>query len=462
MFESLSDRISQSLRNLVGRGQFSDQNMQDTLKDVKKALLDADVALPVIKMFTTKIRDEVRGQEIVRHFSPGQALIKIVNEALVELLGETQAPLDLKQAAPIVVLVAGLQGSGKTTSVAKLAKWLVEREKKKVLVTSCDVYRPAARTQLQTLADEIGVVYHDVESTDPLEIALASQKKAKTELFDVLIVDTAGRLHIDREMMAEIQHLHSRLTPHETLFVVDGMTGQDAANTAKAFHEALPLTGIVVTKLDGDTRGGAVLSIRHITGKPIKFIGIGEKTDALEPFYPDRIASRILGMGDVLTLVEELERKIDKKEAEKLAKKISKGKGFDLEDFRKQLIQMNNMGGMANILEKLPGMSGVKEALSEARADKTFAQMLAIINSMTKKERLQPDLIKGSRKRRIAAGSGTDVQDINRLLKQFDQMQRMMKRVGQKGGMRDMMRQMQHLQQGMPAGMLPPPGLMKK
>ena len=366
-------------------------------------------------------------------------------------MGEANQDLDLATQPPAILLMAGLQGAGKTTSVAKLAKYLTERQKKKVLVVSADVYRPAAIKQLETLANDIGVEFFPSSTSQtPAEIAAAAVDSARKRYFDVLIVDTAGRLHVDSEMMEEIQQLHRQLNPIETLFVVDAMTGQDAANTAKAFSEALPLTGVILTKADGDARGGAALSVRHITGKPIKFIGMGEKTDALEPFHPDRIASRILGMGDVLSLIEEMERNVDKEKATKLAQKVQKGKGFDLEDFREQLVQMRNMGGMMSMLDKLPGVAGLPENVKGQLDDKLTVRMEAIINSMTPAERRNPDIIKGSRKKRIASGSGTEIQDVNRMLKQFDQMQKMMKKMAGKGGLRKMMSGMKN--------MLPPGG----
>jgi signal recognition particle subunit SRP54 len=366
-------------------------------------------------------------------------------------MGDVNEALDLKAAPPAVVLMAGLQGAGKTTSVAKLAKFLTTREKKKVLVVSADVYRPAAIKQLETLANEIDVGFFPSDiKQKPIDIANAAIEHAKKNFFDVLIVDTAGRLHIDGDMMAEIQQLHAAINPIETLFTVDAMTGQDAANTAKAFNDALPLTGIILTKTDGDARGGAALSIRHITGKPIKFMGVGEKIEALEPFHPDRIASRILGMGDVLSLIEEVEQKVDRKQAEKLAKKVKSGKGFDLEDFRDQLVQMKSMGGMMGLMDKLPGMGNMSEQVKGQMDDKVTIRMEAMINSMTPAERKRPEIIKGSRKRRIAAGSGTQIQDVNKLLKQFTQMQKMMKKMSGKGGMQKMMRSMK--------GMMPPGG----
>ncbi|MBS0289958.1 MAG: signal recognition particle protein [Proteobacteria bacterium] len=454
MFESLTDRLSRTFRNVIGRGKLTDENMKETLKEVKEALLEADVALEVINTFIEDIRERAQGVEVGKSLTPAQALVKIVNEELTHLMGESCEELNLAMQPPAVVLVAGLQGSGKTTSVAKLAKWLKERLKKSVLVASADVYRPAAIDQLKTLAKEVDVHFFDhPEMTVPLEIVQGAIASAKKQFLDVVIIDTAGRLHIDEDMMQEIKQIHQAINPVETLFVVDGMMGQDAAKTAKAFNDALPLTGVVVTKLDGDTRGGAILSIRQVTGqKPIKFVGMGEKVDALEPFYPDRAASRILGMGDILSLVEELERKVDKQEAERLAKKLSKGKEFDFEDFRNQLLQMKNMGGLASMMDKLPGMSALPAEAKAKANDKSLDVMLAIINSMTKKERRRPALIQGSRKRRIAVGSGTSLQEVNRLLKQFTQMQKMMKKISKKGGLARMMRGMKGMQNLLPNG----------
>jgi len=373
-------------------------------------------------------------------------LVKLVHDELVELMGVANDQLDLTAAPPAIVLMAGLQGVGKTTTVAKLARFLRERQKKKVAVVSTDVYRPAAIDQLQTLAAEVGATFIASRPDEaPVAIARRAVAEARTKFADVLIVDTAGRLAIDAEMMAEIRALHAALNPVETLFVVDAMTGQDAATTAKAFHDALPLTGIVLAKSDGDARGGAALSVRAITGKPIKFLGVGEKTEALEPFHPDRVASRILGMGDVLSLIEEAERKVDRDKAERLAKKIKKGERFDLEDFREQLHQMSNMGGVSSMLEKLPGMGQLPQAAQAQLGENLFKQMGVIIDSMTRHERRFPDVINGSRKRRIAMGSGTQIQDINRLLKQHRQMQKMMKKVTRKGGMAKMMRQVSNL-----------------
>ncbi|WAJ71235.1 signal recognition particle protein [Catenovulum adriaticum] len=451
MFENLSDRLSQTLKNITGKGRLTEDNIKETLREVRMALLEADVALPVIKQFIDNVKTKSLGLEVSKSLNPGQAFLKIVNAEMVAAMGEANEALNLAAQKPAVIMMAGLQGAGKTTSVGKLSKFLKEREKKKVLVVSADIYRPAAIKQLETLAEDIGVEFFpsSVEQK-PVDIANAAIKHAKLQFFDVVIVDTAGRLHVDTDMMDEIKALNAAVNPVETLFVVDAMTGQDAANTAKAFHEALPLTGVVLTKADGDARGGAALSIRHITGKPIKFIGTGEKTDALEPFHPDRIASRILGMGDMLSLIEDVERSVDKDKAMKLAKKVQKGKGFDLEDFRDQLAQMRGMGGMMSLMDKLPGMNQLPDNVKDKVNNKQFVQMEAIINSMTPKERSHPDLIKGSRKKRIAAGSGTQIQDVNRLLKQFTQMQKMMKKMSGKGGMTKMMRGMK--------GMMPPGG----
>ncbi len=450
MFDSLSDRLNRTLKSIRGQGRITEANVKETLREVRMALLEADVALPVVREFVDHVRERALGEEVMQSLSPGQALIKIVREELEKVMGEANEELDLSTRPPAVILMAGLQGSGKTTSVAKLARWLRERKKKSVLVASADVYRPAAIDQLETLAKEVEVDFFPSNPTqDPVDIATAAIDQARKTMKDVVIIDTAGRMHIDEEMMGEIKRLHAAIDPVETLFVVDSMTGQDAANTAKAFDEALPLTGVILTKTDGDARGGAALSIRHITGKPIKFLGVGEKTTALEAFHPDRLASRILGMGDVLSLIEEAEQKVDRKEAEKLAKKVAKGKGFNLEDFRSQLQQMQNMGGIGALMDKMPGMANVPEAVKNNIDDKQFKRLEAIINSMTPHERRFPQVIKGSRKRRIAQGSGTQVQDVNRLLKQFTQMQKMMKKMS-KGGMGKMLR---GLKGRMPPGM---------
>ncbi|MDX1678319.1 signal recognition particle protein [Arsukibacterium sp.] len=454
MFENLSDRLSRTLKNISGRGRLTEDNIKDTLREVRMALLEADVALPVVRDFVANVKERSVGLEVSKSLTPGQEFLKIVRKALEEAMGDANEELALNTQPPAVVLMAGLQGAGKTTSVAKLAKFLKERKKKKVLVVSADIYRPAAIKQLQTLAADVGVEFFPSDlSQQPVAIVNAAIAHARTRMFDVLLVDTAGRLHVDEDMMTEIKSLHAAVKPIETLFVVDAMTGQDAANTAKAFNEALPLTGVILTKVDGDARGGAALSIRHITGKPIKFLGTGEKTDGLEPFHPDRIASRILGMGDVLSLIEDLEQKVDKDKAAKMAQKMMKGKGFSLEDFRDQLVQMRGMGGMMSLMDKLPGMKNLPAGAASQLDEKQFVRMEAIINSMTPKERNYPDLIKGSRKKRIAAGSGCQVQDINKLLKQFMQMQKMMKQMSGKGGLMKMMRGMGGK---LPPGMLPP------
>jgi signal recognition particle subunit SRP54 len=440
MFENLTDRLTQTLKRLRGQGRLTEENIQDTLREVRMALLEADVALPVVREFIERVRARAVGQEVLQSLTPGQALVKIVHGELIAVMGEANDELNLRTQPPAVILMAGLQGSGKTTSTAKLARWLKERRKKSVLVASCDIYRPAAIDQLQTLAREVGAEFFPSRTDqDPVAIATAAVEQARRQLIDVVIIDTAGRLHIDAEMMAEIRRVHAALNPVETLFVVDSMTGQDAANTAKAFNEALPLTGVVLTKTDGDARGGAALSIRAITGKPIKFLGVGEKTAALEPFHPDRVASRMLGMGDVLSLVEEAERKVDRDKVEKLAGKLKTGQRFDLEDFRDQLQQMMGMGGLSGLLDKLPGVGDIPKEVRNQVNDRELVRMVAIINSMTTQERRHPDVIKGSRRRRIALGSGTEVQDVNRMLKQFTQMQKMMKRMS-KGGMSKMLR----------------------
>lgn len=433
MFDKLSDRLSGTFRQLTGKANLSEANIQEALREVRRALLEADVALSVVKDFIDRVSLRAIGQEVSKSLTPAQAFIKIVQAELEFIMGSANSELDLKAAPPAIVLMAGLQGAGKTTTAAKLSRWLKQEAKKSVMLVSADVYRPAAIQQLQVLAAEVGVEFFASEtSQSPSDIVAAALSEAKRKFIDVLIVDTAGRLAIDQQMMGEIRQLHSQLNPVETLFVVDAMTGQDAANTAKAFDDALPLTGVVLTKADGDARGGAALSVRHITGKPIKFIGVGEKTDALEPFYPDRIASRILGMGDMLSLIEEAEKKVDKVKAEKLARKIKKGKGFDLEDFKEQLKQMQNMGGVASIMDKMPGMGALPPGASKMVDDSQFRRMEAIINSMTLRERVNPDALNGSRKRRITQGSGTQIQDLNRLLKQHKQMQKVMKKM--KGG----------------------------
>ena len=459
MFDTLTERLGGIFDGLTGRGVLSEKDVDAALREIRVALLEADVALPAVKDFTAKVREKAIGEEVIRSVSPGQQVIKIVHDGLVELLGGEGEPegLNLTGEPPVAILMAGLQGSGKTTTTAKLAKRISEREKKKVMVVSADVYRPAAIKQLETLAADVGAEFC-VSSTDeqPLNIAKGAVEAARKAQADVLLVDTAGRLTVDQDMMDEIKAVHAGINPVETLFVVDAMTGQDAANTAKAFNEALPLTGVVLTKADGDARGGAALSVRHITGKPIKFLGVGEKTDALEPFHPDRIASRILGMGDVLSLIEEVEQKVDRKKAEKLARKVVKGKGFDLEDLRDQLQQMKNLGGMSSLLDKLPGMGNMAQMAQQANMGSQFDRMEAIINSMTPAERANPDLLNGSRKRRITTGSGTTIQDLNRLLKQHKQMGKMMKKMKGKG-MKNMMRGLGGM--GGPGGGMPPGGM---
>ena len=451
MFENLTDRLSQTLRHVTGKAKLSEENIKDTLREVRMALLEADVALPVVKDFVAKVKERAVGVEVSRSLTPGQAFVKIVQAELEAMMGSANEDLALNAAPPAVILMAGLQGAGKTTTAGKLARFLKERKKKNVMVVSADVYRPAAIKQLQTLANDLGVGFFPSDVTQkPVAIVEAALREAKLKFMDVLIVDTAGRLHVDSEMMDEIKQVHAAVKPVETLFVVDAMTGQDAANTAKAFNEALPLTGVVLTKVDGDARGGAALSVRAITGKPIKFLGMGEKTEALDPFHPERVASRILGMGDVLSLIEQAEQTLDKEKAEKLAKKIKKGKGFDLEDFRDQLAQMKNMGGLGGLMDKLPVMGGMNLSQMgdvQGAAEKQFKQMEAIIDSMTPAERRDPEVISGSRKRRIALGSGTQVQDVGRLIKQHKQMQKMMKKFTSKGGISRLMRGM--------GGMLP-------
>ena len=453
MFENLTDRLSRTLQNLRGQGRLSENNIRDSLREVRMALLEADVALPVVKDFIEAVREKALGQDVMSSLSPGQALIKVVNDELVSIMGEAHDGIDLNRKPPVIVLMAGLQGAGKTTTVAKLARRLMEIEKKSVMVASADVYRPAAIEQLRTLAAEVGADFHPSDNRQkPVAIAREAVAAALRANADVLILDTAGRLAIDQQMMDEIRAIHDAVDPAETLFVVDSMTGQDAANTARAFNETLPLSGVVLTKTDGDARGGAALSVRYITGKPIKFIGSGEKTDALEAFHPDRIASRILGMGDILSLVEQAQDKVDHEKAAKLARKVKRGKGFDLEDLRDQFTQMENMGGLGSLIDKLPGMgSGMAQAMQNPAHSRQMKSMVAIIDSMTPLERRKPEVINGSRKRRVAQGSGTQIQDVNRLLKQHKQMQRMMKKMGSKGGMANMLRGLKgRLPPGMP------------
>lgn len=441
MFENLTDRLTHAFKTLRGQSHFSEENMQQALREVRLSFLDADVALPVIKQFIDRLKEQLIGQEINKNLNPEQALIKVVREELIATLGDKRVELNTSTQPPAIFLLAGLQGSGKTTTAAKLARYLKEVAKKKILLVSVDVYRPAAIEQLRILANQIEVSFFPSDPKDqPLEIAKKALDTAKKQYVDAVIFDTAGRMHIDDKMMDEIKALHKAIRPIETLFVVDSMTGQDAANTAKAFHDALPLTGVILTKTDGDARGGAALSVKHITGQPIKFLGSSEKIEALEPFHPDRIASRIMGMGDMLSLIEEVERKADKASSEKLAKKLKKGKGFDLEDFKQQLLQMNTMGGVSGMMSKLPGLNQLPPGAINQVNDKSTAQTIAIINSMTRKERRLPKIIIGSRKKRIAQGSGTQIQDVNRLLKQFEQMQKMMTKFTKPGGMKQIMR----------------------
>ena len=451
MFESLTERLGSALSSITGKAKLTEENIQEALREVRVALLEADVALVVVKDFIENVKARALGTEVAASLSPGQVFIKIVNDELVRVMGAGEGELNLSVQPPAVILMAGLQGAGKTTSTAKLGLWLKNKSQKSVMVASTDVYRPAAIEQLRTLAEQAQISFFESNiDQKPIDIAKGALAEAKKQFADVLIIDTAGRLGIDEEMMQEIRDLHQAVTPAETLFVVDALTGQDAANTARAFGDVLPLTGVILSKADGDSRGGAALSVKSITGKPIKFMGVGETIEALDAFYPDRIASRILGMGDVMSLIEDAEQKIDKKKAEKLARKIKKGKKFDLEDFRDQIQQMNNMGGIASMLDKMPGMGKVSQAAQEKINDKSFLQMEAIINSMTPRERQYPDSINGSRKKRITVGSGTQIQDINRLLKQHKQMQKMMKKLGKKGGMTNMMRGM--------GGMMQQPG----
>ncbi|UXY16594.1 signal recognition particle protein [Chitiniphilus purpureus] len=449
MFENLSGRLGNVVKTLRGNARLTESNVQDALRDVRMALLEADVALPVVKQFIADVKERALGQEVIGSLTPGQALIGVVYEELTKLMGAHNDALNLAAVPPAVILMAGLQGAGKTTTSGKLAKRLKEEHRKKVLLVSADVYRPAAIEQLKTLAAQLDVEWFPSDVTQrPVEIALAALDHAKRHFHDVLIVDTAGRLAIDEAMMAEIQALHAAIKPVETLFVVDAMQGQDAVNTAQAFGAALPLTGVVLTKMDGDARGGAALSVRHVTGKPIKFIGVGEKLTGLEPFYPDRVASRILDMGDVLSLIEDVQKTVDEAEALRMMKKVKSGKGFDLEDFKLQIQQMKKMGGMSALLDKLPGAGQLTELANNQASDKAVARIEGIINSMTPQERRKPELLKASRKRRIAAGAGVSVQEVNRLLNQFEQTQKMMKQFS-KGGMAKMMRSMKGMLPGL-------------
>ncbi|MCZ6536382.1 MAG: signal recognition particle protein [Gammaproteobacteria bacterium] len=435
MFGSLSERLVQATRNLSGRGRLSAENIKDSLRELRMALLEADVALPVVREFVAQVKERAIGEEVSRSLSPGQALVRIIHAELAGIMGPQDAALDLQCQPPAVVMLAGLQGAGKTTTAAKLALRLQERDGRKVMLATTDIYRPAAVLQLEKLAHETGAGFFPlVAKQDPSEIALQALAAARVGLYDVLLLDTAGRSHIDQDMMEELRAIHQAVTPTETLFVIDAMAGQDAINAARAFSETVPLTGVVLSKTDGDARGGAALSIRKVTGVPIKFLGTGEKIDALEAFHPERIASRILGMGDVLSLVEEVEQKLDRKKSEKLARKLRKGRAFDLADLRSQLEQMLDMGGLGALLEKLPGGRGLPQGLAGDADPGMIRRQIAIIDSMTPAERRFPKTINGSRRRRIAAGSGTEVQAVNRLLKQQLQMQKMMKRI-KKGGM---------------------------
>lgn len=441
MFESLTQRLAGVVKNLRGQGRLTEDNIQDALREVRVALLEADVALPVVREFIARVKEKALGQEVLRSLTPGQALIGVVHKELTALMGGEAVPLDLASQPPAVILMAGLQGSGKTTTCGKLARILRRQGKKKILLVSCDVYRPAAIDQLKTVAAQAEADFFPASPDQkPVDIALAALDHARRHFHEVLIVDTAGRLHVDAEMMREIQALAAALKPVETLFVVDAMQGQDAVNTARAFNEALPLTGVVLTKLDGDARGGAALSVRHVTGKPIKFAGVGEKLTGIEVFHPERMASRILGMGDVLSLIEEAHRAVDQQEALKAVEKLKKGKGFDLEDFKAQIQQMKKLGGLAGLMDKLPGAAQVG-AMDLAQGEKQMRRIEGIINSMTPQERRNPAILKASRKRRIAAGAGVTVQEVNRLLNQFEQAQKMMKSLG-KGGLAKMMRGM--------------------
>lgn len=449
MFDNLTSRLTRVVKTLRGEARITETNIQDALREVRMALLEADVALPVVRDFISRIREKALGQEVVGSLTPGQAVVGIVHRELIALMGERNDALNLATQPPAVILMAGLQGSGKTTTSGKLAKWLKEQHKKKVLLASCDVYRPAAIEQLKTLAAQVDAEFFAAAAHDkPVTIALAALDYARKHYHDVLIVDTAGRLAIDEAMMQEIRALHAALNPVETLFVVDAMQGQDAVNVAKAFSDALPLTGVVLTKLDGDARGGAALSVRNVTGKPIKFAGVGEKLNGLEAFHPDRMASRILGMGDVLSLIEDVQKNVDRDEAEKLARKVKSGKGFDLEDFKQQIVQMKKMGGMSALMDKLPGNLAQMAQNAPQMEDKTIRRIEGIINSMTPQERAKPEILKASRKRRIAAGAGVPVQEVNRLLSQFEQTQKMMKMMA-KGGMAKMMRSMKGMFPGM-------------
>jgi len=451
MLDNLTQRLGRVVKTLRGQARLTEDNIADMLREVRMALLEADVALPVVKDFIARVREKALGQDVIGSLTPGQALVGVVHRELTELMGGQASGLNLATQPPAIILMSGLQGAGKTTTTAKLGKWLKERQKKKVLAVSCDVYRPAAIEQLKAVSAQAGIEFFPSHAGEkPAAIAAAALDYAKKHYFDVLFVDTAGRLAIDEAMMAEIKELHALLNPVESLFVVDAMLGQDAVNTARAFNEALPLTGIVLTKLDGDARGGAALSVRHVTGKPLKFAGVGEKLNGIEEFHPERMASRILGMGDILGLVEEAQRGVDQDKAQEFVKKMKSGKGFDLNDFKDQIGQMRKMGGMSSLLDKMPAQfAQMAQQAGGAVEDKAVGRIEGIINSMTPGERARPELIKASRKRRIAAGAGVQVQDVNRLLNQFEQTQKVMKQFS-KGGMAKMMRGMKGMLPGMP------------
>ena len=449
MFDNLTGRLSRVVKTLRGEARLTDANIQEALREVRVALLEADVALPVVRVFIEGVREKAVGQEVVGSLTPGQALVGIVHRELVALMGGHNEALNLATQPPAVILLAGLQGAGKTTTAGKLSRWLRTEHRKKVLLASCDVYRPAAIEQLKVVAAQVDSdFYAAMAGETPVAIAQGALHYARTHYHDVLIIDTAGRLAIDASMMQEIRELHAALNPIETLFVVDAMQGQDAVNVAKVFGETLPLTGVILTKLDGDARGGAALSVRHVTGKPIKFAGVGEKLSGLEVFHPERMASRILGMGDVLSLIEDVQKSVDHQAAEKLARKVKSGKGFDLEDFKQQVSQMRKMGGVSALMDKLPAQLAQAAQGAPQMDDKAIRRLEGIINSMTPLERSRPELIKASRKRRIAAGAGVSVQEVNRLLNQFEQTQKMMKMVA-KGGMAKMMRSMKGMFPGM-------------
>ncbi len=449
MFENLTGRLSEVVKQLKGQARITEENLSITLREVRMALLEADVALPVVKDFIQHVRERALGQDVQGSLTPGQAIIKIVHEELISLMGDGKATLNINQQPPVIILVAGLQGAGKTTTVAKLGAWLKGQGKKNIMTVSCDVYRPAAIRQLEVLSNENELTFFPSESNqDPVQIAQDAVSEARKRFMDILLIDSAGRLHVDDEMMQEISRIHQTVDPANTLFVIDSMMGQDAVNAATSFNQALALTGVILTKTDGDARGGAALSVRQVTGKPIIFMGTGEKISDLSEFYPDRVASRILGMGDMLSLIEEVQKKTDIEKSRKLEKKIKKGKGFDMEDLKEQLLQMKNMGGLSGLMDKLPGMGNMPTGAASQFDDKQIDRMEAIINSMTPKERRFPAVINGSRKKRIASGSGNQIQDVNRLLKQHKMMQKMMKKMSKKGGMANLMRGM--------GGKLPP------